>query len=141
MINHHHPLVQLVKYGIVGVANTLLTLAVIFVCKSMIGLNPYISNALGYGVGLVNSFIWNRQWVFRAKGSMSRHAVLFVTGFAICYLIQLLTVYLLNSSPLGTVELHFAEFTLSGYGIATLIGNVVYTACNFIYNRLVAFKK
>jgi putative flippase GtrA len=31
--------------------------------------------------------------------------------------------------------------TLSGYGIATLIGNVCYTLCNFVYNRLITFKK
>ena len=140
MINHRHPLVQLAKYGIVGVMNTMLTLIVIFICKSWLGINPYVSNAIGYVAGLINSFVWNRQWVFRAKGSMTRHATLFVVGFLACYGIQLLAVYLLNSSPLGSVEVHLAEFTLSGYGIATLIGNVVYTGCNFVYNRLVAFK-
>lgn len=140
-INANNPIVQLIKYAIVGVMNTALTLIVIFVSKSLLGINPYVSNALGYIVGLINSFIWNRQWVFKAHGSMSRHAVLFLVGFAVCYAIQLLVVFLLNRSSFGAIEINLFGFVLSGYGIATLIGNVVYTGCNFIYNRLVAFKK
>lgn len=135
-------LVQLIKYAIVGVSNTLLTLSIIFICKSVLEINPYVSNAIGYVAGLINSFIWNRQWVFKAKdGTISWQAIRFLIGFLLCYGIQLLVVWLLNKSDFGDIELHFFAFTLSGYGIATLIGNVVYTGCNFIYNRLVAFRK
>ena len=92
-INHDKPLIQLAKYAIVGVMNTLLTLAVIFICKSLLGVNPYISNALGYIVGLINSFLWNRSWVFRRRdGKLSRQAILFLIGFAVCYGLQFFTV-------------------------------------------------
>lgn len=135
------PLVQFIKYGIVGAANTLLTLGVIFVCKSCLGLNPYVSNAIGYGVGLVNSFYWNRKWVFKADGSLSRHAMFFLLGFVLCYAAQLLVVWLLNASAFGDIRVDLAGFVISGYGLATLIGNVVYSVCNFIYNRVIVFSK
>ena len=51
------------KYVIVGCMNTAITLGVIFVCKSLLDVNPYLSNALGYIAGLINSFIWNKNWV------------------------------------------------------------------------------
>ena len=135
--------VQLIRYAIVGTMNTLLTLAVIFICKSIIGINPYVSNAIGYVVGLINSFIWNRAWVFHAKGCGRIHhqAARFLIGFLLCYGIQLLVVWLLNKSSFGDIEVTFWGITLSGYGLATLIGNVVYTGCNFVYNRMIAFKK
>ena len=38
---------QFIKYRIVGVLNTLVTLGVIYLCKSMLGWNLYVSNALG----------------------------------------------------------------------------------------------
>lgn len=133
-------LLQLIRFGIVGVINTLLTLTVIFVCKSLLGVNIYVANALGYGVGLLNSFVWNKRWVFKSDGRYRREAVKFLVGFAVCYLAQFAVVYVLSSSNFVTVEVSVLGFVISGYGIATLIGNVMYTLCNFIYNRLVTFR-
>lgn len=134
--------VQLVKYACVGVMNTLVTLCVIFVCKSLLGVNAYVSNALGYVAGLINSFIWNRNWVFHGKdGRMSKQAIRFFAGFMICYGIQFAVVWLINQSWFGDTEYRLtAWFTISGYGIATLVGNVVYTLSNFVYNKIVTFK-
>lgn len=139
-INSNAPIIQLLKYGVVGVMNTLITLGVIFVCKSLLGVNPYVSNALGYVAGLVNSFLWNRTWVFRSHGRISRQAIHFFVGFCVCYALQFLVVWLLNQSSFGDLEFDIIGFVISGYGIATLIGNVVYTLCNFVYNRIVTFK-
>lgn len=134
-------LIQFMKYGIVGVMNTMLTLLVIFLCKSVFGVNEYVSNALGYMAGLINSFLWNRKWVFAASGHLSRQAMHFLLGFCLCYAAQFMVVWLINQSWFGAVEYRIWEgWVISGYGIATLIGNCCYTLCNFIYNRLVTFK-
>lgn len=134
-------IIQLFKYGVVGVFNTLVTLLLIFVCKSILGWNPYVSNAIGYVGGVINSFLWNRSWVFHAKdGSMSLQAVKFLVGFGTCYALQFAVVWVLNQSTFGNIRINLAGFVLSGYGIATIIGMVVYTLANFIYNRIVTFK-
>lgn len=134
-------LIQLVKYLVVGVMNTLITLCVIFVCKIWLGVNPYVSNALGYVAGLINSFLWNRSWVFRSNGKMTRQAMVFFSGFLVCYAVQFLVVWLLNQSPFGDLQfMIWPGFIITGYGVATLIGNVCYTLTNFVYNRLVTFK-
>lgn len=135
-----YKMVQFLKYCIVGALNTVVCLGVIFVCKSLLGVNPYLSNILGYGAGLINSFLWNKQWVFKTRGGYSREAVRFLVGFAVCYLLQLALVFVLNSSPFGRFEVDIFGFVLSGYGIATLLGNVVYTLANYVYNRLVTFR-
>lgn len=135
------PFMQFMKYAIVGAMNTLLTLLVIYICKSYLEVNPYVSNAIGYFVGLINSFLWNRSWVFNAKdGKIHNQAIKFLVGFAICYVIQFFIVWILNQSQFGEIEVIVFGFTLTGYGIATLLGTVAYTVCNFIYNRLVAFR-
>ncbi len=128
------------KYCIVGGMNTMLTLLVIFICKGLLDCNPYLSNALGYGAGLVNSFLWNRRWVFGSHGGYTSEAVRFLLGFALCYVIQLLFVLGVNSSPLGAHEFDLGLTVISGYGLATIAGNVLYTICNFLYNRLVTFR-
>lgn len=150
--HHHHDsdaetvrqasaIIQLFKYAVVGVLNTLVTLIVIFLCKSMLHVNPYVSNAIGYVAGVINSFLWNRSWVFKAAdGSMSRQAVKFLVGFGICYAIQFGVVWVLNQSTFGDIRIDLAGFVLSGYGVATIIGMVVYTLANFLYNRVITFK-
>lgn len=100
-----------------------------------------VSNAIGYVAGVINSFLWNKTWVFRSKNGYLREAVKFFIGFLVCYGVQFLTVWLLSyQSPLADFEIVLLGFVLSGYGIATLIGNVVYTVVNFVYNRAVTFK-
>lgn len=132
---------QFIKYVVVWCINTAITLIVIFVCKSLLNIDPYIANAIGYAVGLINSFIWNKNWVFKSQKGYSREAIKFVVGFGLCYGLQLLVVYLMNSAEFGQYEWDiYGIFTISGYGIATLIGNVVYTIANFVYNRMITFK-
>lgn len=133
-------LIQFVKYCLVGVLNTLVTLGVIYMCKSLLEWNLYVSNALGYICGVINSFLCNKQWVFHSEGSYAREAVKFLLGFGLCYLLQLWVVWMLTESYFGDLNFNILGIVLSGYGIATLLGNVVYTLANFVYNRTVTFK-
>lgn len=130
---------QFLRYCVVGGLNTAVTMGVIFVCKSLLGVNPYVSNALGYGAGLINSFLWNRAWVFRSQGRFRGEALRFAVGFGLCYLLQLCFVYCLSQSAFGALEFDILGFVLSGYGVATLMGNVVYTVANFAFNKIVTF--
>ncbi len=138
-LNDRTPIVQFIKYALVGVMNTLITLAIIFVCKSLLGINEYVSNALGYIGGLINSFLWNKNWVFKVKEDSVRQAVRFLLGFGICYALQFVAMYLLNEQYGSYVWLIFG-FPISGYGIANCISMVLYTLANFVYNRLITFR-
>ena len=113
---------QFMRYVCVGIMNTCITLVVIFSCKSVLGVNPWVSNALGYVAGFLNSFIWNKLWVFHSKNN------------------ALVTWLLTTHTPLASWQLDIAGFTLSGYGLSTLLGMCFYTLSNFVYNRVVTFK-
>lgn len=135
-------LVQMVKYALVGVSNSLVTLVAIFICKSALGVNPYVSNAIGYVLGLVNSFVWNKLWVFHSHRRAHVEAATFLGGFLVCYGLQLLTVWaLLHGTPIGDIFLRIGTVAITGYFIATIIGMAVYTALNFVFNRLVTFRR
>lgn len=132
---------QFLRYACVGVMNTLITLVIIFLCKSILCINPWLSNAIGYVAGFINSFMWNKHWVFKSGSGILTEGVKFLIGFILCYALQFAATWLLtNQTPIGDIQLQFFGFTMSGYGLATLIGMVVYTLANFVYNRAVTFK-
>ncbi len=132
---------QFIRFLIVGVLNTLVTLIVIFVCKGILDINEWVSNAIGYVAGVINSFLWNRQWVFHSSKNAGRQAMRFCVGFLLCYLLQLFVCWFLTEPmELGQLQWTVLSFTFTGYAVATVFGMCVYTIANFIFNRVVTFK-
>ncbi|MFI5004116.1 MAG: GtrA family protein [Solirubrobacterales bacterium] len=56
---------QFVKFGIVGVSNTLLSFAVYTVLLKGLGMWYLAASAISFAVGAINGFLWNRRWTFR----------------------------------------------------------------------------
>jgi putative flippase GtrA len=56
--------VQFVKFGIVGVSNTLLTFIVYTVLLKVFGVWYIAASAIGFIVGATNGFLLNRRWTF-----------------------------------------------------------------------------
>jgi putative flippase GtrA len=62
----HTPLLaQFVKFGIVGVSNTLLTFAIYTVLVKGFDVWYLAASAIGFAVGAINGFLLNRRWTFR----------------------------------------------------------------------------
>ncbi len=124
-----HTLVQMVKFGAVGVLNTLLTLAVIFLLTKLFRVSDYAANAAGYAVGLANSFVWNKLWTFKSGGRIARESLLFLSVYGVCYLVQLGILALL----IEVLRLH--------RDISQLAAMAFYIVLGFLGNKLVTFRK
>src|SRR6202162_266944 len=57
--------VQFVKFGVVGVSNTLLTFAVYTLLLKVFGVWYLAASAIGFIVGATNGFLLNRRWTVR----------------------------------------------------------------------------
>jgi putative flippase GtrA len=57
-------LIQFLKFGIVGVSNTLLTFAVYTFLLKVVGVWYLAASAIGFIVGATNGFLLNRRWTF-----------------------------------------------------------------------------
>lgn len=135
--------VQLIKYGLVGVSNSLITLIVIFVCNELLGMKLMLADVIGYIAGVVNSFIWNKTWVFKSHNHRLRYEMtLFAVGFLLCFGLQFLTVLVLRN-PMKALEISLFGISSDVVGeyAAVCIGMVVYTLSNFIFNRCLTFRK
>ena len=60
---------QAIKYGIVGVSNTVITAVVIWIMMKLFGCSDVVSNMVGYVAGVLKSFGWmDRQCrLFRCR--------------------------------------------------------------------------
>ncbi|MBI3627860.1 MAG: GtrA family protein [Candidatus Sungbacteria bacterium] len=67
---------QIAKFGLIGVLNTALDLGVynvlIYATGYDKGLQLALINAVSFTVAVVNSYIWNKKWVFEGKARRSR---------------------------------------------------------------------
>jgi putative flippase GtrA len=59
-----HVVVQFVKFGIVGVSNTLLSFGIYTLLLKGFGVWYLAASAIGFVVGAVNGFLLNRRWTF-----------------------------------------------------------------------------
>ncbi|MDD2436116.1 MAG: GtrA family protein [Massilibacteroides sp.] len=119
---------QAIRYGLVGVLNTLITAIVIWVMMKVFGVSDVASNITGYIFGLINSFVWNKQWTFQSKASWYSSAYRFGVVFAVCYLLQLGLLLYLNKKL--TIDPYYNQ----------LIAMAFYTIVNFIMNKFYTFK-
>jgi putative flippase GtrA len=119
---------QFLKFGIVGVSNTLIFFAVYTLLLKVFGVWYVAASGIGFAVGAVNGFLWNRAWTF--KGHVG-DALTPVRWFVVqtCGL-------LLN---LGLVYLF-----VDGVGLGELVGQavtiVIVTLVTFFVNRAWTFR-
>lgn len=127
----HQTLVQFVKFGFVGVSNTLVSLAVYYLCI-FFGIYYIVANALGFIFGTLNAYFWNNKYVFKQTGKETRPAVQTGIKVFIAYGISFL---------LSTVLLYLWVDVLSiSAQIAPIINVCITTPFNFLMNKLWAFK-
>lgn len=120
--------IQFLKFIGVGILNTLLSLGVIYLLMKL-GVNYKLSNLAGYIAGVINSFIWNKTWVFGSKNGIWKEMFWFGISFGICYGLQY-----------GMLVLMVEKWAWNAY-LAQLLAMGAYTVVNFFLNRLITFRK
>jgi putative flippase GtrA len=116
-----------IKFAVVGVANTLAGLFLIYLCKWLLGFGDVMANTCGYSIGLALSFILNRGWTFRHSGPVLPALALFLAIFIMAYL-----------SNLATVLVAINSLEMNSY-LAQASGILPYTVIFFFGSRYIAF--
>jgi putative flippase GtrA len=117
---------QVWRYAVTGVINTALGLLVILILHVVLNVGLVVSNAVGYGVGVVCSFLLNRSWTFSSQAKIlsagSKYLATVGIAFAVC--ITVLT----SLQAAGTT-----------YLVAQIIGTFLYSIIVFLGAKYVTF--
>jgi putative flippase GtrA len=127
-IPNWHVLVQFVKFGLVGVSNTLIAFAVYTVLLKVFGVWYIAASGIGFAVGAVNGFLLNRRWTFREHVGDSLTPVRWGV---------------VQSCGLGC-NLALVYLFVHGLGMDELLGQIpataIVTVLTFIVNRAWTFR-
>lgn len=124
-----------IKFLLVGVINTLVGTAVMFLLYNLAGCPYWPSVCANYLCGGVVSYFLNKYFTFQNKERSWAQVGRFVVTVAVCMLIA----YGLAKPAV--------RWALSGAGekiqenVAMLVGMVLYTGLNYFGQRFFAFKK
>ena len=118
------------KYNLIGVMNTLITLLIVWLLNPIFGLNIVLSNFIGYVFGAVNSYVLNRNWNFRSKGKHSQQIPRFALAFVLGYGVNILTLLVVKHLLEG---IHFGQYFPQGLRPWITVGYLAHISANVVY--------
>ena len=119
---------QFIKFLLVGVLNTLVGLSIIYSLMYFLGVGPFLSNLLGYAVGIVVSYNLNKIWTFNSSKAARRSFPRFVLVVAVAYIANIFMVYV-----------SVINFRIDPY-VSQLIGLAFYTVLVYAGSRKLVFQ-
>ena len=123
---------QLIKFGLVGCSNTVLSYIVFAICVKA-EIHYLISNIIAFIVGVLNAYYWSNRYVFKNKNGVKRNHIAALSKTFASYGI---TGVLLQSAMLYVMVELFSFDSL----IAQLICLLITVPLNFILNKFWSFK-
>lgn len=125
--------VQFIKFGIVGVSNTLISLAIYYIFV-WVSKDLYMwGNIVGWVVSVFNAFYWNNKYVFKSEHQDWKSTLIRLGKNYLTY----------GSTFLLATAMLFIEINWLNMSewIAPIINLLITIPLNFLLNKFWAFKK
>ncbi len=120
---------QFVKFGLVGVVNTVIDMGVFVVLQRFLHVPYLIANIFAFATAATNSYVLNRRWTFRSTApDWHREMVQFFTVTIVGFLCNEGLLYLL------VAHAHLPPVVAKILAVVTVVWN-------FLANRLWTFRR
>lgn len=74
-----------IKFGIVGVLNTLIGTSVMFICYNCFSMGYWLSSAMNYIIGSIFSYFANKYFTFKSTQQSVGEIIRFIVNISVCY--------------------------------------------------------
>jgi len=119
---------QFIKFGIVGVSNTLISLGIYYTLVYF-GVHYLLANLIAFLLSVLNAYFWNSRFVFKSKGNVLKKLVKVYAAYGFTLLLSTTLLYLMVDI-IGISQL-----------IAPLINIAITVPINFLLNKFWSFKQ
>lgn len=125
------------KFLLVGVGNTLLSTAIMFLLYNLGGVSTTLSSAAAFTAGAILSFFLNRFVTFRSKEGFWKSALKFAVNVAVLWAVS----YLWLQKWLAELLVSRGFLLQWADNLSMLFSMGFYTVLNYIGQRFFAFRK
>lgn len=80
--------IQMARFAAVGVVSNAV-LYLIYLAMTAIGLGPKVAMSLLYGVGVAQTFVFNKRWTFSHRGAVQTSLRRYLVAYGMGYLVNL----------------------------------------------------
>ena len=122
-------LLRVLRFGLAGLANTLVGGAAILVLQLQFGANPFAANAGGFAIGMALGFFLSRAFVFRVQDNSRATKLRYVAAVALAFALNQLVLAMLSGAMTGAI----AAALVQGAAVAS------YTIALFALSRFWVF--
>ena len=123
------------KFVLVGIVNTVVGTAVMFVAYNIFHLNYWISSASNYIIGSIVSYFLNKYFTFQNKEKSVKQIVMFIINITICYLLA----YGLAKPIVSWILIDQSKPVQDN--VSMLMGMGAFVVFNYLGQRIFVFKK
>lgn len=85
---------QLVRYGVIGLASNAIGY-VLYLLLTSLGMEPKMAMSLLYGIGVLQTFLFNKRWTFGHQGAHRLVFFRYCIAYGLGYLINLVVLLIL----------------------------------------------
>ena len=125
----------LLKFLLVGCANTLFSTCIMYSLYNLAHFGYWGSSAIAFVLASILSFFLNRSFTFQSKESIGKTALRFAINIAVCYLLAYSAAQPLAQWALGAIlPDQWVE------QIAMFVGMCLFTGLNYIGQRFFTFR-
>lgn len=125
------------RFLLVGVMNTLIGMAAMFIAYNLFHLGYWISSAMDYIVASIFSYFANKYFTFHSNKKSIIEIIRFIINICICYLIA----YSIARPTVNTI-LQEMDLKISALEqISMLAGMCIFVVLNYFGQKLFVFRK
>jgi len=111
---------QFIRYVVVGLASNAV-IYLVYILLTRLGIGPKLAMSLLYGLGVLQTFVFNRKWSFQFGGAATPALIRYATLYALGYVINFVVILLLVDQQglphqwvMGVLVLFMAAFFFVG---------------------------
>lgn len=138
---------ELISYIFFGVLTTVVSLVSFRIFDVILGEKLYLlTNVISWVFAVIFAYITNKLWVFESKSWKASVVIKELIGFFGARILSLVIEevglwIMVDLLSMGDISINIFSFNINGNFIAKLIMQVVVVILNYIFSKLVIFKK
>lgn len=125
------------RFVVVGIMNTIIGMAAMFIAYNVFHLGYWISSACDYIIGSIFSYFANKYFTFKSEKKSGKEVIRFVINIVACYFLAYGVAQPIMNWLLRNIEVSVSIFEQ----LSMILGMCIFIVLNYFGQKYFVFKK